>query len=77
MSSAEPVEISIRDESIRLGQLLKLAGIAEDGAQARELLADDAVQVDGVAENRRGAQVHRGALVAVDLPSGPVAIRVS
>ncbi|MHB8186193.1 MAG: RNA-binding S4 domain-containing protein, partial [Dermatophilaceae bacterium] len=29
------MEVPIRDETIRLGQLLKLAGVADDGAQAR------------------------------------------
>lgn len=62
MTSAEPVHI--RDESIRLGQLLKLAGLVEDGAMARTVIADGEVTVDGEPELRRGAQVRAGSIVA-------------
>ncbi len=56
-------DIPIRDDSIRLGQLLKLAGIADSGAEAKELLADGAVSVNGEREGRRGRQLHRGDVV--------------
>jgi ribosome-associated protein len=62
----------ISDESIRLGQFLKLAGLAESGAQARELLDDGVVSVNGEAEFRRGRQLRRGDVVVVDQPNGPV-----
>ncbi|WP_277452565.1 RNA-binding S4 domain-containing protein [Janibacter sp. DB-40] len=62
MTSAEPVHI--RDESIRLGQLLKLAGLVEDGAMARAVIANGEVTVDGQVETRRGAQVGAGSVVA-------------
>ena len=52
--------------TIRLGQLLKLAGLVDSGSEARPLLADGVVRVDGVVETRRGAQLAVGALVAVD-----------
>lgn len=55
----------IRDESIRLGQLLKLAGLVEDGATAREFVAAGLVTVDGEVDTRRGAQVRPGQVVAV------------
>lgn len=61
MSTAEPVHI--RDESIRLGQLLKLAGLVEDGAMARAVIAAGEVSVDGVIETRRGAQIAVGSVV--------------
>lgn len=61
MSSPAPVHI--RDESIRLGQLLKLAGLVEDGAMAREVIAAGEVSVDGSSETRRGAQVRAGSVV--------------
>lgn len=69
--------VHVRDEVIRLGQLLKLAGVADSGAEARALLEDDAVTVDGEPENRRGRQVPRGAVVAVDLPTGRVSFTVA
>ena len=51
---------------IRLGQLLKLTGIAGSGTDAKELLAEGLVQVNGEPEARRGRQLHRGDVVAVE-----------
>lgn len=59
-----PVDLEIRDESIRLGQLLKLASLVEDGASAREVIAAGEVTVNGEAETRRGRQVRPGDVVA-------------
>lgn len=53
-------EVPIRGQTIRLGQLLKLAGIVDSGAQARELLATERVLVNGEPESRRGRQLHPG-----------------
>jgi ribosome-associated protein len=58
-------DVEIRGEMIRLGQLLKLAGIAESGGEARELLLADRVTVNGEPEARRGRQLHRGDVIAV------------
>ncbi|CRK55010.1 FIG002958: hypothetical protein [Alloactinosynnema sp. L-07] len=58
-------DIEIRDDMIRLGQLLKLAGIAEDGTHAKDLLDADEVAVNGEPEIRRGRQVHPGDIVTV------------
>jgi ribosome-associated protein len=62
---SEPLEIAIRDETIRLGQLLKLAGLAETGGHARELIQDGEVRVNGDVELRRGRQLRRDDLVEV------------
>jgi ribosome-associated protein len=56
-------EVTIRDDVIRLGQLLKLAGIADSGTDAKELLADGAVRVNGEPETRRGRQLRAGDVV--------------
>lgn len=58
-----PLQVPIRDESIRLGQLLKLAGVVEDGGQARELIQAGAVMVDDQVETRRARAVPVGAVV--------------
>ena len=58
------------DEPIRLGQFLKLGGIAETGGHARALLDDGAVTVNGEPESRRGRQLRPGDVVEVDLPNG-------
>ncbi|MGL5930780.1 MAG: RNA-binding S4 domain-containing protein [Dermatophilaceae bacterium] len=59
------VEIAIRDESIRLGQLLKLAGLVDDGAAARELVERGEVTVNGDVETRRGRQLRPGDQVSL------------
>ena len=64
------MEIEIRDDMIRLGQLLKLAGLVEDGSDVKELLADDAVRVNDEPETRRGRQIHPGDEIAVSFPQG-------
>ena len=58
-------EVPIREESIRLGQLLKLAGLADSGADAKALLADGGVSVNGEPEARRGRQLRDGDVVAL------------
>ena len=58
-------EVSIRGDMIRLGQLLKLAGLAGSGGDARALVEDGAVTVNGEVETRRGRQLHPGDVIAV------------
>jgi len=66
MPTRPPIrQIPIREEPIRLGQFLKLAGLAEDGVHARELVESEAVQVNGRLATRRGAQLRAGDVVAV------------
>ncbi|WP_402375192.1 RNA-binding S4 domain-containing protein [Isoptericola rhizosphaerae] len=65
-----PLEVPIRDDAIRLGQFLKLAGLAESGNHARDLVADGDVRVDGETETRRGRQLRAGARVTVVGPEG-------
>jgi ribosome-associated protein len=60
-----PREIPIREQTIRLGQLLKLAGLADSGADARELVQEGAARVNGQVETRRGRQLHQGDVVEV------------
>ncbi len=47
---------------IRLGQLLKLAGLASGGGDVKAILGDG-VRVNGVPDDRRGRQVHPGDIV--------------
>jgi ribosome-associated protein len=59
-------EITIRGDMIRLGQLLKLAGVISSGAEVKALLGDEggsAVRVNGEPESRRGRQLHPGDVV--------------
>jgi ribosome-associated protein len=66
-------EFAIRGDMIRLSQLLKAAGVAGSGAEAKELVVAGAVTVNGEPESRRGRQLRRGDVVAV----GEEAIRIA
>jgi ribosome-associated protein len=59
------MDVTIRGDMIRLGQLLKLAGLANGGGEAKALLAEGVVAVNGEPEERRGRQVHPGDVVLV------------
>jgi ribosome-associated protein len=62
---SEPAEVPIEDESIRLGQFLKLADLVDRGAEAKHLLAGGLVRVNGDVETRRGRQLAKGDVVSV------------
>jgi ribosome-associated protein len=57
--------IAIKTEPIELGQFLKLAGVVDTGGQAKALLAEGAVRVNGEPEARRGRKLHAGDTVEV------------
>jgi ribosome-associated protein len=57
-------DVAIRDESIRLGQFLKLADVIDAGSDVKYLLAAGEVQVNGETELRRGRQLVPGDVVA-------------
>jgi ribosome-associated protein len=59
-------DVPIRDDMIRLGQFLKLAGVLESGGEAKSAIAAGEVEVNGEAELRRGRQLHRGDVVEID-----------
>ena len=61
----DPEEVPIRNGSIRLGQLLKLASLVDSGSEARPLLRQGAVRVNGTVETRRGHRLQPGDLVEV------------
>jgi ribosome-associated protein len=52
--------VAIRNDVIRLGQLLKLADVVEAGSDVKSLLAEGLVSVNGEVETRRGRQLVRG-----------------
>jgi ribosome-associated protein len=57
-------DVAIRGDTIRLGQLLKLAGVVGGGGEIKAYLADADVRVNGEPEARRGRQLHPGDTVA-------------
>ncbi|HEX6459020.1 MAG TPA: RNA-binding S4 domain-containing protein [Thermoleophilaceae bacterium] len=58
-------DIRIRGDTIRLGQLLKLAGVVGSGSEVKDLLAWDPVLVNGEPEDRRGRQLRAGDVVRI------------
>lgn len=58
-------EIPIQSETIRLGQLLKLAGVVDSGSEVKALLAAEPAWVNGERETRRGRQLRRGDSIRV------------
>ena len=58
------MEIKIRDEFIKLGQALKLAGVVEDGIEAKFVIQDGLVKVNGEVDERRGRKVYEGDVIS-------------
>ena len=58
-------EVPIRGDSIRLGQFLKLADLIDTGADAKPLMIQGLVSVNGEVETRRGRQLAKGDVVTV------------
>ncbi|BBX70460.1 RNA-binding S4 domain-containing protein [Mycolicibacterium psychrotolerans] len=61
---ADVHDVPIRDETIRLGQFLKLANLIDSGADAKGVIADGQVLVNDEVETRRGRQLRSGDVVA-------------
>lgn len=60
------MEIKIRDEFIKLGQALKLAGVVKDGVEAKYAIQDGLVQVNGEVDQRRGRKVYEGDVITFE-----------
>jgi ribosome-associated protein len=56
-------DVPIRGDMIRLGQLLKLAGVIASGAEIKAFLSAEPVWVNADREARRGRQLHPGDVV--------------
>ena len=60
------IELRSGEDSIRLGQLLKLVDAVPSGAQVKDVLLSGTVRVNGEPEERRGRQLRRGDVVSVE-----------
>ena len=58
--------IKLRDEFIKLGQALKAAGLVESGVDAKEVIVQGLVEVNGEIETRRGRKLYDGDEVEFD-----------
>ena len=56
--------IKLRDEFIKLGQALKAAGLVESGVEAKEVIQDGQVSVNGEIDTRRGRKLNGGDVVS-------------
>lgn len=54
------MKITLKDEYIKLGQALKAAGLVENGAQAKEVIQEGQVLVNGEIDLRRGRKLYAG-----------------
>lgn len=59
-------DVPFAEAGIRLGQLLKFVGAVEDGQEAKAVVADGEVEVNGEEETRRGRQLAFGDVVEFD-----------
>ena len=58
--------IKLREEFIKLGQALKAAGLVESGVEAKEVIQDGFVKVNGEVDKRRGKKLYDGDIVFFD-----------
>ena len=58
--------IKLRDEFIKLGQALKAAGLVESGVEAKEVIQDGQVSVNGEIDTRRGRKLYSGDIASFD-----------
>jgi len=66
MTTSDPTDVSIGGDMIRLGQFLKFSGLLDSGGDAKEVIIDGFVKVNGEVDRRRGRQLHDGDLVTFE-----------
>ncbi len=57
------IEFTLKDEFIKLGQLLKATGLVYSGVDAKIVIQDGLVKVDGQVETRRGKKITEGQII--------------
>lgn len=58
--------IKLKDDHIKLGQALKLASLVEDGVEAKYVILDGLVKVNGEVDTRRGRKLYDGYVVTFE-----------
>ena len=57
------VKIKLREDFIKLGQALKAAGLVESGVEAKDVILEGLVLVNGEVDTRRGRKLYDGDIV--------------
>lgn len=57
-------ELKLKSEYIKLGQALKAADLVSDGAEAKIVIQEGKVKVNGTTDTRRGRKLQAGDVVA-------------
>ena len=60
------MEIKLREEYIKLGQALKAVGLCESGGDAKIVIQDGLVKVNGQTETQRGKKLYDGDEISFD-----------
>ena len=60
------ITVTLRDDYIKLGQALKAAGLVSSGLEAKYLIREGRVLVDGQVELRRGRKLYKGSVIEYD-----------
>lgn len=60
------IEITIKDDFIKLGQALKLANVVSDGVEAKIVINEGQVKVNNETDTRRGRKVYEGDVIFFD-----------
>lgn len=59
----EKIKLRESDEFIKLGQALKAAGLVDSGVEAKDVIQDGLVKVNGEVDTRRGKKLYDGDIV--------------
>lgn len=70
----KPERLTITDEYIKLGQAMKLAGMVGSGVDAKMLIQNEEVYVNGEVETRRGRKLHEGDVFTYEGESFRIAV---
>lgn len=60
------ITITLREDFIKLGQALKAAGLVESGVEAKMVILDGQVSVNGKTEIQRGKKLYDGDIVSFE-----------
>lgn len=72
MTRLQQITFPLRGEFITLDSLIKACGLANSGGQAKAMVADGLVQVDGQQELRKTAKIRTGQVVS--MPGGRIKV---